>query len=79
MGQITDRMLYFVLADYGDAGHAFVETDIARNSLRQVIVDILSQPIDREIGSKDAVTGTYAISGPIILYTVCDVSFRSFS
>jgi hypothetical protein len=40
MGRITDRMLYFVMADYGDAGHAFVETDIARNSLRQVIVDI---------------------------------------
>ena len=34
MGLVTDRMLYFVLADYGHRGHAFVETDIARNSLR---------------------------------------------
>ena len=40
MGLVTDRMLYFVLANYGDAGHAFVEADIARNSLRQIIVDI---------------------------------------
>jgi hypothetical protein len=45
MGQITDRMLYFVLADFSDAGHAFVETDVARNSLRQVIVDIATGEI----------------------------------
>jgi hypothetical protein len=49
MGRITDRMLYFVMADYGDAGHAFVETDIARNSLRQVIVDIAKGDIARPI------------------------------
>jgi hypothetical protein len=45
MGRIADRMLYFVLADYGDRGHAFVETDIALNSLRQVIVDIATGEI----------------------------------
>jgi hypothetical protein len=49
MNGTTDRMLYFVLADYGDAGHAFVETDIARNSLRQVIVDIATGDIRRPI------------------------------
>jgi hypothetical protein len=49
MGLITDRMLYFVLADYGDRGHAFVETDIARNSLRQVIVDIAKGEIGRPV------------------------------
>jgi hypothetical protein len=42
-------MLYFVLADYGDRGHAFVETDIARNSLRQVIVDIATGEIRRPV------------------------------
>jgi hypothetical protein len=42
-------MLYFVLADFGDAGHAFVETDIARNSLRQVIVDIAKGEISRPV------------------------------
>jgi hypothetical protein len=49
MDRITDRMLYFVLADFGDAGHAFVETDIARNSLRQVIVDIATGQIKSPI------------------------------
>jgi hypothetical protein len=49
MGRITERMLYFVMADYGDAGHAFVETDIARNSLRQVIVDIATGEIRRPV------------------------------
>jgi hypothetical protein len=49
MGRITDRTLYFVLADFGDAGHAFIETDIARNSLRQVIVDIATGEIKRPV------------------------------
>jgi hypothetical protein len=49
MGRTTDRMFYFVMADFGDAGHAFVETDIARNSLRQVIVDIATAQIKRPI------------------------------
>lgn len=50
MGLVTDRMLYFVLADYGHRGHhAFPETDIARNSLRQVIVDIATGEISRPI------------------------------
>jgi hypothetical protein len=49
MGLVTDRMLYFVLADFGDDGHAFVETDIARNSLRQVIVDIATGEIKRPV------------------------------
>ena len=49
MGLVTDRMLYFVLADFGDDGHAFVETDIARNSLRQVIVDIAKGEIKRPV------------------------------
>jgi hypothetical protein len=49
MDRITDRMLYFVLADYGNRGHAFVETDIARNSLRQVIVEIANGEIGRPV------------------------------
>jgi hypothetical protein len=49
MGLVTDRMLYFVLANYGDAGHAFVEADIARNSLRQIIVDIATGQIARPV------------------------------
>lgn len=46
---IKDRMFYFVLADFGASGHAFVETDIARNSLRQVIVDIATGEIRRPV------------------------------
>jgi hypothetical protein len=49
MALVTDRMLYFVLADFGKDGHAFVETDIARNSLRQVIVDIATGDIKRPV------------------------------
>src|SRR5215831_6162053 len=49
MDRATDRMLYFVLADFGSAGHAFIETDIARNSLRQVIVDIATGEIKSPI------------------------------
>lgn len=49
MGRTTDRMLYFVMVDFGDDGHAFVETDTARNSLRQVIVDIATGEIKRPI------------------------------
>ena len=49
MLRIKDRMFYFVMADFGDAGHAFVETDIARNSLRQVIVDIAKGEIGRPV------------------------------
>jgi hypothetical protein len=48
-GPVADRMLYFVLADFGEAGHAFVETDIASNSLRQVIVDIAKGEISRPV------------------------------
>ena len=48
MKLVTDRMLYFVLA-HSQAGHAFVETDIARNSLRQVIVDIANGEISRPV------------------------------
>ena len=49
MLRIKDRMLYFVMADFGHTGHAFVETDIARNSLRQVIVDIATGEIRRPV------------------------------
>jgi len=45
MGRTSDRMFYFVLADYGDRGLAFIEADVGRNSLRRVIVDIATGEI----------------------------------
>ena len=41
----SDQMLYFVKADFGRLGQAFVETDPDRNSRLQVVADIFTGEI----------------------------------
>lgn len=44
-----DQTLYFVRADFGKLGTAFVETDPSKNSRLQVVADIFSGEIERPI------------------------------
>lgn len=56
----SDQMLYFVKADFGRLGQAFLETDPDRNSRLQVVADLFTGEITRplEILECNPVEGT---------------------